>query len=129
MADYYEVSMETPLGKYDGILKLVKDKEKALSGEFEIMDSPSEISGLYDSEGNVEFSGKLNTALISSEYSVRGKIEGSYFYGIMETKNGEYILKPSKKKPNPEKLTEEGNTFSSVAPIKEEIDVNGANNS
>lgn len=129
MAEYYEISMETPLGKYNGIVKLEKSDNGKVDGILEILDYPSSFTGLYDKDGNISFSGELNTSVVTSHYSFRGEIINGELEGVMDTKNGLFKIKPSKKKPNKDKLTEFGSTFTSSEIVNEEIDVDGANNS
>ncbi len=127
MTEYYEVKVNTSLGDYDGIIKLDRNEDD-VSGVFEIFGCPSEFEGKEDKEGNISFGGKLESEVISSQYSVRGIIDEGRFHGVLNADGKSYEIKPSRKKVNPDKLTEFGSVFKSDSPLAEEIDVDGANN-
>ncbi len=127
MADLYEVTVKTELGKYHGIIEFIKGEDGALSGVFEIMRSRSDFTGTYDKDGNVGFSGSIDLSVGKIDYSVRGRIEGKEFFGEADTKVGKFEIKPSKRKPKEHRFPYVGEDTESASPLAEYTDVDGIN--
>ena len=87
----YSICLSAPLGNRDGTL-CINIGEETANGSLQIMNHINPISDLVLSDGNISFSGEIESLVSKTEYTAAGTICGRRILLNLKTSFGVYSV-------------------------------------